>query len=99
MAAAGEARRTGAGDPGAHAAGERGAGPPARGYHQCVKHRSATLIHHGGMEDVVSDYEALVQWIDDSGYTLAGRSRELYRQFYTDKDPRNITELQMPITS
>jgi DNA-binding transcriptional MerR regulator len=59
----------------------------------------ASLIHHCGMEDVVPDYEALVQWIDDSGYTLAGRSRELYREFYDDKHPRNVTELQMPITS
>jgi DNA-binding transcriptional MerR regulator len=61
--------------------------------------RVASVIHHGGMEDVLPDYEALVQWIEDSGYTLAGRSRELYREFYGENDPRNVTELQMPITS
>jgi DNA-binding transcriptional MerR regulator len=59
----------------------------------------ASLVHHGSMEDVVPDYEALVRWIEDSGFRLAGRSRELYLEFHEDDFDRNITELQMPITS
>lgn len=59
----------------------------------------ASLVHHGSMDDVVPNYEALVQWIEDSGYRLAGRSRELYREFHEDDFDRNITELQMPIAS
>ena len=58
----------------------------------------ASLVHHGPMDDVVSDYEALVQWIEHSGFRITGRSRELYREFHEDDWKRNITELQMPIT-
>lgn len=57
----------------------------------------ASVVHHGSMEYVVPVYEALVQWIEDSGYHLAGRSRELYREFYEHDHSRNVTELQMPI--
>ena len=56
----------------------------------------ASLVHHGAMDDVVSDYEALMQWIEDSGYQIAGRSRELYREFHDEDWHRNVTELQMP---
>jgi effector-binding domain-containing protein len=58
----------------------------------------ASVVYHGSMEDVVPVYEALVQWIEDSGYRLAGRSRELYLEFDEDDHSRNLTELQMPIT-
>jgi DNA-binding transcriptional MerR regulator/predicted transcriptional regulator YdeE len=57
----------------------------------------ASVVHHGAMDDVVPVYEALVRWIDDSGYRLAGRSRELYLEVHDDDFSRNITELQMPI--
>ena len=57
----------------------------------------ASLVHRGPMDDVVSDYEALVQWIEDSGFRIMGRSRELYREFHDDDWKRNITDLQMPI--
>jgi DNA-binding transcriptional MerR regulator len=57
----------------------------------------ASVIHEGSMDDVVVDYEALVQWIEDSGFDINGRSRELYREFHEDDWDRNITELQMPI--
>ena len=57
----------------------------------------ASVVHHGSMEDIVPVYEALVQWIEDSGYHLAGRSRELYREFDQHDSSRNVTELQMPI--
>ena len=59
----------------------------------------ASLVHHGAMDDVESDYEALVRWIEDSGYQIAGYSRELYLEFHIDDMTRNVTELQMPITS
>jgi DNA-binding transcriptional MerR regulator len=58
----------------------------------------ASVVHHGAMEDVVPVYEALVQWIEDSGYRLAGRSRELYLEFHEGDHSRNVTELQMPTT-
>jgi DNA-binding transcriptional MerR regulator len=57
----------------------------------------ASVVHHGSMDNVVPVYEALVQWIEDSGYRLDGRSRELYLEFHRDDYSRNVTELQMPI--
>ena len=58
----------------------------------------ASVLHHGGMENVEAVYEALVSWIEDSGYRLAGRSRELYLEWHDDNPAANVTELQMPIT-
>jgi DNA-binding transcriptional MerR regulator len=57
----------------------------------------ASVVHRGPMDDVEADYEALVQWIEDSGYHLAGRSRELYHEWHDDDPSGNVTELQMPI--
>jgi effector-binding domain-containing protein len=37
----------------------------------------------------------LIRWIKDSGYRLAGNSRELYHEMGAD-GPR-VTELQLPI--
>jgi effector-binding domain-containing protein len=51
------------------------------------------------MEHIESVYEALVGWIEDSGYRLAGGSRELYHQWDDDHPDRNVTELQMPLAS
>jgi effector-binding domain-containing protein len=57
----------------------------------------ASVVYRGPMDDVEPVYETLVRWIEDSGYRLAGRSRELYHEWH-DNDPlRNVTELQMPI--
>lgn len=65
---------------------------------RCTSRGAATsVVHHGSMKDIVPVYEALVQWIEDSGYRLAGRSRELYLEFDEDDHSRNVTELQMPI--
>jgi DNA-binding transcriptional MerR regulator len=57
----------------------------------------ASVVHRGSMDDIVASYEALVRWIDDSGYRLDGRSRELYHEWRTDDPARSVTELQMPV--
>jgi DNA-binding transcriptional MerR regulator len=59
---------------------------------------AACVVYEGSMDDVVPVYESLVRWIDDSGYQLAGRSRELYLEWRDDDPAANVTELQMPIT-
>jgi DNA-binding transcriptional MerR regulator/effector-binding domain-containing protein len=58
----------------------------------------ASVVHRGAMDGVGGVYEALVRWIEDSGYQLAGRSRELYHEWHDDDPTRNVTELQMPIS-
>lgn len=58
----------------------------------------ASVVHRGSMDGIGPVYEALVRWIEDSGYRLAGRSRELYHEWHDDDPSRNVTELHMPIT-
>jgi effector-binding domain-containing protein len=57
----------------------------------------ASVVHQGSMEAVEPTYLALVTWIEDSGYRLAGRSRELYLEWNENDWSRNVTEIQMPI--
>jgi DNA-binding transcriptional MerR regulator len=59
----------------------------------------ASVVHRGPMDGIELVYESLVRWIDDSGYRLAGRSRELYHEHDDDDASRDVTELQMPIAS
>jgi DNA-binding transcriptional MerR regulator len=55
----------------------------------------AALVHRGTMEDIAPAFEALIHWTKDSGYTLAGPSRELYHH-WDDEDPAgHVTELQL----
>jgi DNA-binding transcriptional MerR regulator len=58
----------------------------------------ASVVHIGSMETIEDTYVALVTWIEDSGYQLAGRSRELYLEWNPDDQSRNVTELQMPVS-
>ena len=55
----------------------------------------ASVVHRGGMEGIAPVYEGLIRWIEDSGFHLAGFSRELYHEMAADGP--SVTELQMPI--
>jgi effector-binding domain-containing protein len=57
----------------------------------------ASVMYRGSMEDVEEVYVALLQWIDDSGYRVDGRSRELYLEWNDDDPAASVTEIQMPI--
>ncbi len=57
----------------------------------------AAAIYRGGDDGIVPAWEALVRWIDDSGYRLAGSCRELYHEWHDDDPSRNVTELHQPI--
>jgi effector-binding domain-containing protein len=57
----------------------------------------ASVVHRGSMDNVGASYDALMRWIEDSGYRLVGRSRELYFEWYADDQSKNVTELQLPI--
>lgn len=59
---------------------------------------AATIVHRGSMDNVMSSWQALANWIDTNGYRSAGYPRELYLE--CPDDPDNwVTELQEPITS
>lgn len=56
----------------------------------------ASMIHRGSMETIVAVYQALIRWIENSGYRLAGYGRELYHEMTVDAP--SVTELQLPVT-
>jgi DNA-binding transcriptional MerR regulator/predicted transcriptional regulator YdeE len=57
----------------------------------------ASTLHRGPFDDISDTYEALVRWIDDNGYEIAERSRELYLEWDAEDPSKNVTELQLPI--
>jgi effector-binding domain-containing protein len=57
----------------------------------------AAAVHRGSTESIMASWEALVRWVDDSGYRLVGDCRELYHEWHDDDPSRNVTELQQPI--
>jgi DNA-binding transcriptional MerR regulator len=57
----------------------------------------AAAIYRGGDDGIMSAWEALVRWIEDSGYRLVGDCRELYHEWHDDEPARNVMELQQPI--
>jgi effector-binding domain-containing protein len=61
------------------------------------KTKVASLVHRGPMDEIAEVYEALVSWTENSGYELAGRSRELYHEWNDERPELSVTELQLPI--
>jgi DNA-binding transcriptional MerR regulator len=57
----------------------------------------AAAVYHGPGDGIPGAWEALVRWIDDSGYRLTGDCRELYHEWDDDDPSRNVMELQQPI--
>jgi DNA-binding transcriptional MerR regulator len=55
----------------------------------------ASVVHRGGMDGIGPVYEALIRWIEHSGFRLAGYSRELYHEM--GHEGPSVTELQIPI--
>jgi DNA-binding transcriptional MerR regulator len=55
----------------------------------------ASLVHRGDMDGITPVYEALIRWIEDSGFRIAGYSRELYHEMGAVGP--SVTELQMPV--
>jgi DNA-binding transcriptional MerR regulator len=59
----------------------------------------ASVIHRGAMEEIEPAFEALIRWIEDGGYRVAGPSRELYHEFHHEDPTRHVTELQVPVST
>lgn len=57
----------------------------------------AAAVYRGDDDGIMGAWEALVRWIDDSGYRLVGDCRELYHEWHDDDPSRNLMELQQPI--
>jgi effector-binding domain-containing protein len=57
----------------------------------------AAAVYRGDLDGIMAAWEALVRWIDDSGYRLIGDCRELYLEWNEDEPSRNVMELQQPL--
>lgn len=60
----------------------------------------ATVIHQGTYLRLPQAYDALVRWLDVSGYRIAGPNREIYLHYTLPSRPDDetfITEIQFPI--
>jgi DNA-binding transcriptional MerR regulator len=57
----------------------------------------AAAVYRGDAGGIMGAWEALVRWIDDSGYRLIGDCRELYHEWHDDEESSNVMELQQPI--
>jgi effector-binding domain-containing protein len=61
----------------------------------------ASAIHAGSYQRLQEAYDALLRWVGDNGYQVAGPIRELYLQNsqpVRQDDESYITEIQVPIT-
>jgi len=57
-----------------------------------------SVVHHGSFASLGQAYQAVLCWIEASGYTISGPSRELYLQYDRGADQNNyVTELQFPV--
>jgi DNA-binding transcriptional MerR regulator len=64
--------------------------------------RMAAVVHHGSYLTLNSAYDALLRWLDGSGYQIARPNRELYLHYdlpVRQDDERYVTEIQFPIVS
>lgn len=57
----------------------------------------AAAVYRGDNDGIMGAWEALVRWIEDSGYRLVGDCRELYHEWDDDDPSKNVMELQQPV--
>lgn len=57
---------------------------------------AATIVHRGGMDEVLTPLGVLARWIDESGHEPCGFPREIYLETGPDES-RWVTELQQPV--
>jgi len=59
----------------------------------------ACVLHRGAHSQVREAYEALIHWVDSSGYQIHGPNRDVYLQLQTVENMLEdaVTEIQFPI--
>jgi len=61
----------------------------------------ACITHTGPLEKLPQAYNALLKWIEENGYQIAGPTREIYHKGIgaTEVSPQEVlVELQFPVT-
>ena len=57
----------------------------------------ACLVHQGRPDTIGGTYGQLMNWIETSGYRIAGPPREVYVQWQDDDPSGSVIELQLPV--
>ena len=58
----------------------------------------ASVVHRGPFSTLGSAYEAIGRWLEQSGYSVVGPSRELNLEYERDGDQsKYVTEIQFPV--
>lgn len=59
----------------------------------------ASTVHRGEYTNISEAYNALMRWIEENGYSIAGKFREVYlKEPEPDSSPEDyLTEIQVPI--
>jgi effector-binding domain-containing protein len=60
----------------------------------------ACVVHEGPFVTIQEAYDAIMRWIDENGYRIAGPAREVYLREAkqgSQTDPETVTEIQFPV--
>jgi DNA-binding transcriptional MerR regulator len=58
----------------------------------------AATVHHGSFDTIGGAYAALLGWIEENGYRVAGPNREIYLRSGNEQgNPDYVTEIQFPV--
>jgi effector-binding domain-containing protein len=58
----------------------------------------ASAIHHGSFSTMNQAYNAILKWIETSGYHISGPTRELNLEYERGGDQSKfVTEIQFPV--
>ncbi len=58
----------------------------------------ASALHRGSPRDISDTYEAAMRWIDDNGYAIAERGREVTLHWDPEDPGQDLIELQFPVS-
>jgi hypothetical protein len=61
--------------------------------------RCCSVIYTGGLQHIMSAYQAIEAGMKDKGLTASGESREIYLYFEADDSANNITLIQMGLAA
>jgi effector-binding domain-containing protein len=60
--------------------------------------KMASTVHHGSFDTIGGAYAALLAWIEENGYRVAGPNREIYLRGGDEQgNSAYVTEIQFPV--
>jgi effector-binding domain-containing protein len=73
--------------------------PHVQVYELPAVEQMACVVHHGPFATIGQAYQAVVSWIENNGYRIAGPCREIYLRYERGGDQKEyVTEVQFPVS-